>query len=114
MEVVTTRKRRVRASTVVVVAGLVLLALAVVVAGLRTERHTQGFNYVRADAPLIKIQPGQSACQSESVPAGTGGVQVQAFGNGTPFSVSVGGARGEAAAGWKQGSVTVDIPETRT
>src|SRR4051812_31903145 len=109
------RTRRERAPALVVVGGLLVLALAVAFGGLRSERHTQGTNHVRAALPVVQLAAGQTACQrGELVPAGTGGVRLWVTGDGSPFSVAVGGARAERAAGWVSGPVDVDLPKTTT
>ena len=106
-------RTRVRAPTLVVVAGLAAITLAVVLAGLRSERHLQGTNHLRTLVQAVQLGPGKTACQAgETVPAGTGGVRLQALGDGPAFSVSVDGAlRGSREAGWTQGDVIVDLPE---
>ncbi|MDA0164727.1 DUF2142 domain-containing protein [Solirubrobacter ginsenosidimutans] len=103
-----------RAPKLVIVVGLAVIGVAVVLAGLRSERHLQGTNHLRTLVQAVPIAPGQTACQAgETVPAGTGGVRVQALAESPAFSVSVDGAlRGSHAAGWAQGDVVVDLPET--
>jgi 4-amino-4-deoxy-L-arabinose transferase-like glycosyltransferase len=109
-----TRTRRVHAPALVVALGLVAIAVAVALVGLRSERHLQGTNHVRAIAAIAPLAPGQTVCQrGEVVPAGTGGIRLRATGDGSPLTVSVGGARG-TARGWSSGSVDVDLPETTT
>jgi 4-amino-4-deoxy-L-arabinose transferase-like glycosyltransferase len=107
-----TRTRRAHVSTLVVTFGLLAIAIAVALVGLRSERHLQGANHVRAVAPIAPLAPGETACQrGEVVPAGTGGIRLRVAGDGARFTVTTGGARGTARVA-TSGPVDVDLPET--
>jgi hypothetical protein len=110
------------ATRIVVGLGLLGLLVGVAVAGAQERNHQIATNGVARASFVAVVEPGRSACQDgETVPAGTGAVELRIGTYGRPgeaFDVDVrDGAQllllGRRDPGWPQGDVVVETAPAR-
>jgi hypothetical protein len=110
------KRLRLTRTTGVLVAGLALLAIALVITLSGSPLVVTHTNAILADEPILEAESGSNACQAgEALPAGTTAIRltlVAAVGPRVSLSV-LSGARvltsGVTAGGWTSGAVTVPV-----
>jgi hypothetical protein len=111
----TPARRRVPSVRAVLLAGAAVIAVVVVVGASLRDYRLLGSNRVPAAAFVLRLGPGQTACQRATIPAGTGAVRVIALGVGRPgLALTIDGHFVTSATMGGDGWVTLRIPPPAT
>lgn len=111
----TPARRRFLTVRAVLLAGAAVIALVVVVGASLRDYRLLGSNRVPAAGFVLRLRPGQAACQRATIPAGTGAVRVMALRAGQPaLALTIDGHLVTGAPAGSDGWVTLRLPPPAT